>query len=311
MNKRLRDAYKELQPNELDILNKTLRKLIENPENEEYREVVSSNIHRLIIAVDAFNISKTFTPTMRNKLTDTLSLLKELHKNEAYPDVSQLELAIKLLTIYLDNIKRKGYTRKGKDKESITEQTENLTIFGDRTTKDVFQLRAIRGESSRVDWGVFKINDNGKVIKIKEFYTRDKAVAWIEHELGFKERLSELLKGEGSLFRDESKERDVNIHRLSGRDDAEKYMLSQRKTDRQMEDVESILNQSVREMVTEKKLLTSKQIKSIIEESKRENEIAELKQELLSKSDGESDLEKLLGEIASDIIIRGKRRLET
>ena len=99
------------------------------------------------------------------------------------------------------------------------------------------------------------------------------------------------------------------MHRRAGRDDGEMYYFSGRKNDRQDKDITSLLVKSISEMISERKLMTDEQLKAIIENKKADEEIKELSKELLSKTDeDESDLDKILGNIATGIILNKKKR---
>lgn len=80
---------------------------------------------------------------------------------------------------------------------------ENMAVYGDRSTKNIFQLLPIRGEQSREDWGVFDINNKDEIKKIREFYTFDEAVEWIEANLNkeYKEKTETIKEGEEDLRR--------------------------------------------------------------------------------------------------------------
>ena len=308
MSEILRDALNDLSEKQVDILNHSLKMMSKSPNFGEYVNIVSSNLDSLLDSISILSRAKISVVGIRNRLLTTLSLLRELEDYGKFSDETKLHTAIAVLTTYLKDIKNSGYEFKIPKKEDIMENTENLTVFGDRTTKNVFQLRPIRGESSRKDWGVFQINE-GQIVKVNEFYTRQKAIDWIEHELGFRERLDELVNKNVGLFRDEVKEKDENLHRRSGRDDAELYVLSGRKNERQTEDITSLLTKSISEMISEKKLMTDAQLKAIIENKKSNEEITDLTKELLSKTDEEiDDLEKILSNIATGIIINKKKR---
>ena len=311
MSENVKYAFKELSDKALDTLNHSLKVVCENAYSKKYEELISENLDTLIDAIVILNRSRISVTPMRKKLEETLGLLFAIEKSKKYSDEVRLCVAEDTLMAYLEDVKASGYDvniAKPMTK-NLSSEIEDLEVFGTRYTKNVFQLRSIRGESSRKVWGVFKIGDNGVIEKVNEFTERDKGLDFIEHELGFRERLTELQSNNVALFRDETKERNDNIHRQAGRDDAEMFYFSGRKNDRQDKDITSLLVKSISEMISEKKLMTDEQLKAIIENKKSDEEITELTKELLSKTDEETnDLDKILGNIASGIIVNKKKR---
>jgi len=312
MSEKLKSAFKELSDKEIDTLNHSLQIVSENAYSKEYEDVISENLNTLITSINILSRSRISVKPMRKKLEETLTLLFAIEKSRKYLDVNKLYLAQSVLMDYLEDIKLSGFdVNIAKPmKVNLSSEIVDLEVFGTRYDKNVFQLRAIRGSGSRREYAIYEILKNGIIKKIEqEFYTREKGIQWIERELGFRERLQELMSENTPLFRDESKEKNISIHRQCGRNDAEAFMLSQRKVDRQNEDITSLLTKSISEMISDHKLMSDAQLKAIIENKKSNEEITELTKELLSKTDDETDdLEKIFGNIATGIIVNKKKR---
>lgn len=299
-------AMTELNMEQLSILTKTMRLLLENPKNKIYRTKVESNL----------KILNRYLPILiKNK-----KYIKE--QLRAFGNVYEM-----LKSIYREGFKHRyyGMLRTLMKSRSLLEDMqemmsiEEIEIMADITRKtdteiDIDKMYVVRPEGN--EYYVDLLEESGYK-PVRGFYKLKDAQDYADYQIGFTERMHEFRGLSSSLFRDESKERDINIWRQKGRDDAESTILSSAigrdriRKDTMIDTNEKFFNNLI-EMNKQRKILNQRQILSIINakrKSKGKEEINELSEELLSKTQKGTSLGSLLERIANSIILEGRKRL--
>lgn len=304
MSKLIDSAMIELSPEQLSTLTKTMRLLLEHPENKEIRDRTKVNLTILSKYLPILIKNKKYSKEQVKGFRDVYEMFKELYRNgykhRYYGILQTLMKSRSLLEDMLEIMSMKEF------EELCTVQNLNSEEI------DIDKIFVVRKEGK--DYFVDKYDNGYK--PLKRFHGLKNAQNYADYMTGFTERLHEFKGLNASLFRDETKEKDISIWRAKGRDDAESTVLSSAigrdniRKDTHVNINERFFENLVR-MNEERKILNKKQILDIINENRKDKnrpEIEDLSKELLEKTEEGTSLGALLERISNGIILNEKKR---